>query len=433
VQSCVLLLRRLRSGQLGDHLRAWWRLQRAARLLRASPAFDARWYRATYPDVATAGIDPASHYLRRGAAEGRAPLPIADPPLLRLALTDTNYRAWVAVYDTPCAEQLAATRMAIDRLAWRPTVGVVVFRGDHAGEAMTLESLEAQLYPAWCLTEAPSGDVMLFLPAGTRLAPTALYHIAAAVAAARSVELVYAAEDQLDPDGRRIKPWFKPAWDPVLATECDRLGFTGVYRRRLLDRLGVTKVTSRAALREVAQRAANAVPPEAVRHIPAVLFHMRNAIGMLPLPLRARAAKRTKVEGRGRRETRTAARCSQTRPATPCPLRDPSPPAQGDTLARPLVSIIIPTRDHATLLARCVDGLLNRTDYAPIELLIIDNDSRERRTARLLTRLATDPRIRVLRHPGPFNWSAMNNAAVREAHGEVIVLLNNDIDVINPA
>jgi hypothetical protein len=67
-------------------------------------------------------------------------------------LTDTNYRAWVAVYDTPCAEQLAATRMAIDRLAWRPTVGVVVFRGDHAGEAMTLESLEAQLYPAWCLT-----------------------------------------------------------------------------------------------------------------------------------------------------------------------------------------------------------------------------------------------------------------------------------------
>jgi GT2 family glycosyltransferase len=392
LQSCVLLLRWLRSGQLGGRLRAWWRLRRATRLLRASPAFDARWYRATYPDVATAGIDPASHYLRRGVAEGRAPLPIASPPLPRLALTDANYRAWVAVYDTPRAEQLAATRMAIDRLAWRPTVGVVVFRGDHAGEAMTLESLEAQLYPDWCLTEAPSGDVMLFLPAGTLLAPTALYHIAAAVAAAPSVELVYADEDQLDPGGRRIKPWFKPAWDPVLATECDLLGFTGVYRRRLLDRLGVAKVTNRAALREVAQRVAEAVSPEAVRHIPAVLFHLRS-------------------------ETTTSL---------------PLPRGEGESLPRSLVSIIIPTRDHATLLARCIDGLLNRTDHAPIELLIIDNDSRERRTARLLTRLATDPRVRVLPHPGPFNWSAMNNAAVRQARGEIIVLLNNDIDVINP-
>jgi GT2 family glycosyltransferase len=434
LQSCALLLRWLRSGQLGDRLRAWWRLRCAARLLRASPAFDARWYRATYPDIATAGIDPASHYLRRGAAEGRAPLPVANPPLPRLALTDTNYRAWVAIYDTPCAEQLVATRMAIDRLAWRPTFGVVVFRGDHGAEAMTLESLEAQLYPDWCLIEAPSGDVMLFLPAGTLLAPTALYHIAAAVAAAPSVELVYADEDQLDLEGRRIKPWFKPAWDPVLATECDLLGFTGVYRRRLLDRLGVTKVTNRVTLREVAQRAANAVPPEAVRHIPLTLFHLRSeTTTSLPLPLRAWAAKRTKVGGRGRRETRTAARCSQTRPPILNPCRDPSPPPQTETLPRPLVSIIIPTRDHATLLARCVDGLLNRTDYAPIELLIIDNDSRQRRTARLLTRLAADPRVRVLRHPGPFNWSAMNNAAVREARGEIIVLLNNDIDVINPA
>ena len=96
----------------------------------------------------------------------------------------------------------------------------------------------------------------------------------------------------------------------------------------------------------------------------------------------------------------------------------PLPRGEGESLPRSLVSIIIPTRDHATLLARCVDGLLNRTDYAPIELLIIDNDSRERRTARLLTRLATDPRVRVLPHPGPFNWSAMNNAAVRQARGD---------------
>jgi GT2 family glycosyltransferase len=391
-RSCVLLLRWLRRGQLGLHLRAWWRLRRAARRLRASPAFDASWYRAAYPDVAAAGVDPALHYLRRGAAEGRAPLPIANPPLPRLALTGENYRTWIAVHDAPCADQLAATRTAIDRLAWRPVIGVVVFAGGRAAEAMTLASVEAQLYPDWCRTEAPCGDVMLFLPAGTVLAPTALFQIATAVAAAPSVELLYADEDRLDPELGRTRPWFKPAWDPVLLAECDLLGVTGAYRRRLLDRLGVTRVTNRVALREVAQRAANTVAADAVRHIPRVLFHVQDeAAALLPLPQ-----------------------------------------GEGESYQRPLVSIIVPTRDRAALLARCIDGILHRTDYAPIELLILDNDSRERRTAHLLTRLATDPRVRILPHPGRFNWSAMNNAAVRMARGEIIVLLNNDIDVIDP-
>ncbi len=449
VRSMALLLRWLRRGQLGLHLRGWWRLRRAARRLRASPGFDAVWYRAAYPDVAAARIDPALHYLRRGAAEGRAPLPIANPPLPSLALTDGNYRAWIAAHDTDGAKQYAAMRTAIGRLAWRPMIGVVVFRGDRAAEAMTLASLEAQLYPDWCLTELPWGDVVLFLPAGTVLAATALFRIAAVVAAEPLVELVYADEDRLDAIGRRITPWFKPPWDPVLLAECDLLGVTGAYRRRLLDRLGVTRVANRLALRELAQRAAETVSPDAVRHIPAVLFHSRDVAALLPLPqgegesyqqpemttLR-RYPPRHAGEGRHPRLVFVAAnkvvytglRRHDVRAARVGQHLGPLVSHQ-----HPQVSIIIPTRDRATLLASCIDGALHRTDYAPIELLILNNDSRERRTARLLTRLATDPRIRILPHPGPFNWSAMNNAAVRQAHGEIIVLLNNDIEIIDPA
>jgi len=433
VRSMALLLRWLRRGQLGLHLRGWWRLRRAARRLRASPGFDAVWYRAAYPDVAAARIDPALHYLRRGAAEGRAPLPIANPPLPSLPLTDGNYRAWIAAHDTHGAKHYAAMRTAIGRLAWRPMIGVVVFRGDRVAEAMTLASLEAQLYPDWCLTELPWGNVMLFLPAGTVLAATALFRIAAVVAAEPSVELVYADEDRLDAAGRRITPWFKPPRDPVLLAECDLLGVTGAYRRRLLDRLGVTRVANRLALRELAQRAAETVLPDAVRHIPAVLFHIRDEAALLPLPLRAWAAKRTKDGGRGRRTRSFGMTLAPTPPPNLGPLCGPSPQGEGEPHQHPQVSIIIPTRDRATLLASCIDGILRRTDYAPIELLILNNDSRERRTARLLTRLATDPRIRILPHPGPFNWSAMNNAAVRQAHGEIIVLLNNDIVIIDPA
>lgn len=98
----------------------------------------------------------------------------------------------------------------------------------------------------------------------------------------------------------------------------------------------------------------------------------------------------------------------------------------------PLVTVIVPTRDRARLLARCADGVLRGTDYAPLELLIVDNDSRQSRTAQLLRRLQADRRVRVLAFPGAFNWSAMNNAAVRAARGEVIVLLNNDVEVLEP-
>ena len=98
----------------------------------------------------------------------------------------------------------------------------------------------------------------------------------------------------------------------------------------------------------------------------------------------------------------------------------------------PLVSVIITTRDRADLLSQCSDGVLYRTEYSNLELLIVDNDSVETNTFTLLDRLAhSDSRVRVLHHPGPFNYSALNNAAAREARGEVLLLLNNDIDVID--
>jgi len=65
-------------------------------------------------------------------------------------------------------------------------------------------------------------------------------------------------------------------------------------------------------------------------------------------------------------------------------------------------------------------------------VLIVDNGSRECPTLRLLNRLATDPRVKILRAPGPFNWSALNNQAARAASGDVLVLLNNDVEIISP-
>lgn len=100
---------------------------------------------------------------------------------------------------------------------------------------------------------------------------------------------------------------------------------------------------------------------------------------------------------------------------------------------RPLVSIIIPTKDQLPVLQRCVESLLERTAYANYELLIIDNASETQEAKAWLAgveQMGAD-KVRVLRYPHPFNYSAINNMAAREARGEYLVLLNNDTAIIS--
>ncbi len=102
-------------------------------------------------------------------------------------------------------------------------------------------------------------------------------------------------------------------------------------------------------------------------------------------------------------------------------------------VSEPLVSVVIPTRDRADLLAQCVNGVLNQTKYQNIELVIVDNESVELATLELFAQLRKeDARVRVLSYSGAFNFPALNNAAAREANGEVLLLLNNDISVLEP-
>ncbi len=209
--------------------------------------------------------------------------------------------------------------------------------------------------------------------------------MARALAADPAIDVLFADEDRLDAHGNRHAPLFKPDWDPDLFAEHDLIGGAALFRRDKL-RDGDAADPWRAALR-IAREGGR------IGHIPAVLFHASP----------------------GAPSRRTAPPAAHPIPASP-----------------PLVSMIVPTRDRAALLAACADGVLNRTNYPAIEFIIVDNDSRQQRTARLFARLRQDPRVRILPHHGAFNWSAMNNRAAEAARGDILLLLNNDIDVICP-
>ena len=102
-----------------------------------------------------------------------------------------------------------------------------------------------------------------------------------------------------------------------------------------------------------------------------------------------------------------------------------------DTL--PLVSIIIPTKDKLHLLKPCVESVLRRTDYQNVEILIVDNGSKERKTADYLTAMIQEPNVRVLTYPNPYNFSAINNFAAAQSRGSYLCLLNNDTEVVEQA
>ena len=98
----------------------------------------------------------------------------------------------------------------------------------------------------------------------------------------------------------------------------------------------------------------------------------------------------------------------------------------------PTVTVIILTKDRPNLLAASSGGVLRGTDYPALDLLVVDNGSTDPAALALLDTLAATPRVRLLRRPGPFNFSALNNAAAQEASGEVLVLLNNDTEMPDP-
>ncbi|MEY2498154.1 MAG: hypothetical protein QOD12_1710, partial [Verrucomicrobiota bacterium] len=90
------------------------------------------------------------------------------------------------------------------------------------------------------------------------------------------------------------------------------------------------------------------------------------------------------------------------------------------------ISIIIPIRDRIDLLERCLDSLTSKTNYAPYEIIIVDNDSQSDEARAYFSRL----KHRVLRYEGPFNFSAINNFAVEQTESPWLLFLNNDTEVI---
>jgi O-antigen biosynthesis protein len=278
-----------------------------------------------------------------------------------------------------------------------------------------------------------TGEFVAFLRAGDLLAEDALYQVALELGRNEATDIVYTDQDYIDCQGQRFDPWFKPEWDADLLLGGDYISDLAVYRRKLIENVGPLRAGFDGVEHyDLALRCTAGLAPFQIRHLPVVLCHRKGEPG-----------------GNGSREGSSNLPNLATLQRVVCDHLD----SQGDTDAilklatqgsmrmrvvwpipqpAPLVSILVANRDRADLLASCAEGILNRTNYSNLELLVADNGSVEERALAPLDRLAGDrSRVRILRDSGPFCYPALMNAAARQSRGEVLILLHNDVEVVD--
>jgi GT2 family glycosyltransferase len=285
------------------------------------------------------------------------------------------------------------------------------------------------------------GDYVAFLNPDDELAPDALHRSVAALQEQRYA-LMYSDEDRIEQDeyGQFLHhtPCFKPDFDPDLLLSTNYIGHLVVVSRAVLSAMqGLRTGFDGAQDHDLLLRLSMDLPPDQVHHIPRVLYHRRVPGQAVPLTANQQEGMRRAVVAVAEAHLRERGVDAVVEPHS-------DPVGQSRLLANrvrwrlpsapPKVSILIPTRDRRDLLEPCVESLLRAAPAYPgvLEIMVIDNESSEAFALSYLRRLASISGVRVLRHSGKFNWSAINNAAAREAVGEVLIFLNNDTVVLTP-
>ena len=262
--------------------------------------------------------------------------------------------------------------------------------------------------------------------------PEALYWVADQINDTPGAALIYTDEDKLDKNGIRQAPHFKPDFNYELFLSQNQVCHLGVYKTDIVRKLGgFRKEFDGAQDWDLALRIFDECGPESVRHIPRVLYHRRilqnSPAGNIAVQPYIRIAQINAVKDHLTRSGFKEDEVSVSKAPEGLKVNFPVPEP------RPLISIIIPTKNGMNILQNCIDSILERTLFGNYEILIIDNGSDEPKSLQYLADIQkAHTNIYVHRDNREFNYSALNNTAAQIANGEYLCLLNNDITVITP-
>jgi O-antigen biosynthesis protein len=456
--------------------------------------FDRDWYISSYKDVAESGMNPAQHYLDYGAIEGRDPGPYfstrnyqrANPSCVELKINPLIHRKkenWTKPWwnrlqinrENISSSDLKAILRHINSFKGKPLISVVmpVYNTPSIFLHKAIESIQSQIYKNWelCIAndastnpdivtilqeyadlddrifvvnrkvngnisaatnsalEIARGEFVAFMDHDDLLHETALYEVAAELDNHPDADIIYTDEDQVDQLGLRFGGYHKTDFNPELFLGQNMINHLGVYRRSLVNKIGGMRLGYEGSQDyDLMLRAWASTSVKNIRHIPITLYHWRRgaetgSYSETQLEKCVEAARRAIQDYLDKENEGAKVIAAPTMSGFSRILRNIPKP-------EPLVSVIVPTKDQAQFLAVCSDGILNHTNYPNIELIIVDHESREQQTHDVLSHLKKDSRVKIISYKGLFNYSAMNNLAVENAKGEILALLNNDIQIV---
>jgi len=389
-----------------------------------------------------------------------------------------EYSQWIKKYDYLLPDEYKKLQQTVDSRSSRPMISIILTIRDSEDHRLndTIASVMAQSYSYWelCiigdaatrnhLSEALgtysqseprirwffkdknnsnsvafnealnriAGEFIVFIDPQGLLAPHALLWIALDILNHPEGMLWYSDEDTIDENGRRKNPHFKPDWNPdlFLSYPYNLVSHLGVYRTDLVHRLnGLRQEYENALEFDLALRIIEKISPSQIRHIPRILYHRCEAASTLSTSAEEISfleAALTAVNDYLHR-TGTQARAVQTPDRLYIRVQYNLPEKL------PLVTLIVPTFNGLELLKKCIESIVKKTSYHNYEIIVVNNNSDDPGTLRYLQDLKQSPIIKVFDYPYSFNYSAINNMAVKYSRGELIGFLNNDTEVINNA
>jgi GT2 family glycosyltransferase len=416
-------------------------------------------YLSSNRDVAGLGIHPLIHYLEHGIREGRYPINVYKRWLYNQRIMDADRKKM---------------KDKIDHFSYHPLISVIVpvYNPDEQWLMRCVESVRSQLYPFWelCIAddastkphvlrilkeymakdprikvafrdtnghisacsntalELATGEFIALLDHDDELSEDALYENASLLNAYPDADMIYSDEDKIYED-ERFDPFFKPDWSPDTFLSLMYTCHLGVYRTALVRQIGGFRGGFEGSQDyDLVLRLTEHT--ERICHIPRVLYHWRS------IPASSAASFQTKSYAQDA-ALRAIQEALQRRGEDA--LVEPIAGLSGRyrvryrLQGRPRISIILPTRDLSVLLETCLKSIFEKTAYDNFEVIIVDNDSREPETRDLFRRWQEkEPsRFRVAPLPIPFNFPALINEGVRNAGGDLVLLLNNDIEVVS--
>ena len=275
-----------------------------------------------------------------------------------------------------------------------------------------------------------TGDFFALLDHDDILPPWSLFEVAKAINENPGADFLYSDEDKIDEKGEnRYNPHFKPQFSPDYLRACNYITHFAVFKKELMEEIGGFREGYDGSQdHDLVLRASEKA--KVIVHISKILYHWRvhdnsvagaQGVGAKPYAIDAGVrAVQSHIDRIGLKGT-----VSNLEGQTTYVVKY-------EVVGNPLVSIIIPNKDHIDDLKICLDSIFEKSTYENFEIIIIENNSEDENTFKYYEKITKTDKINVVKYEeSGFNFSKINNFGVGKSNGEFLIFLNNDTKVIS--